>query len=129
MTSLQETNEEVQLVQAFLLNDCLMIASHIRRRKGPVRYKFQALYELDNMAIVEIKDSDAVRNTFKILMFPDSHLYQVHMYSMYNNVHMYNYGYPPKTAPDLVRSSYALFTYMYVEIQAYSAKLGIFELP
>ena len=54
-----------------------MVSSHIRRRKGPVRYKFQALYELDNMAIVEVKDSDALRNAFKILMFPDSHLYQV----------------------------------------------------
>lgn len=73
----QETNEEVQSVQAFLLNDSLMVAAHIRRRKGPVRYKFQALYELDNMAVVEVKDSDALRNAFKILMFPDSHLYQV----------------------------------------------------
>ena len=54
-----------------------MVSSHIRRRKGPVRYKFQALYELDNMAIVEVKDSDALRNALKILMFPDSHLYQV----------------------------------------------------
>jgi hypothetical protein len=75
-TYLQETNEEVQLVQAFLLNDSLMVASHIRRRKGPVRYKFQALYELDNMAVVEVKDSDTLQNAFKILMFPDSHLYQ-----------------------------------------------------
>ena len=66
------------MVQAFLLNDSLMVASHIRRRKGPVRYKFQALYELDNMAVVEMKDSDALKNAFKILMFPDSHLYQVH---------------------------------------------------
>ena len=74
---LQETSEEVQLVQAFLLNDSLMVASHTRRRKGPVRYRFQALYELDNMAVVEVKDTESVRNAFKILMFPDSHLYQV----------------------------------------------------
>lgn len=77
---LQETNEEVQIVNAFLLNDSLMVAAHIRRRKGPVRYRFQALYELDNMAVVEMKDSDTIRNAFKILMFPDSHLYQVYMY-------------------------------------------------
>ena len=54
-----------------------MVAAHIRRRKGPVRYRFQALYELDNMAVVEMKDSDAASCCFKILMFPDSHLYQV----------------------------------------------------
>lgn len=72
----QETFEPVNLVRAFLLNDSLMIGAHIRKRRGPVRYKFQALYELDNMAIVDVKDSDTVRFAFKILMFPDSHLYQ-----------------------------------------------------
>ena len=72
----QETYEAVNLVRAFLLNDSLMIGAHIRKRRGPVRYKFQALYELDNMAIVDVKDSDTVRYAFKILMFPDSHLYQ-----------------------------------------------------
>ena len=66
-------------MQAFLLNDSLMIAAHSRRRKGPVRYRFQALYELDNMAVVEVKDSDALKNAFKILMFPDSHVYQVQL--------------------------------------------------
>ena len=81
--SSQETNEEVQEVQAFLLNDSLMVAAHIRRRKGPVRYRFQALYELDNMAVVEVKDSDALRNAFKILMFPDSRLYQVFIHCVH----------------------------------------------
>ena len=78
-TDLQETHEEVQVVQAFLLNDSLMVAAHIRRRKGPVRYRFQALYELDNMAVVEVKDMEALKNAFKILMFPNSHLYQVNL--------------------------------------------------
>lgn len=72
----QENYEAVNLVRAFLLNDSLMIGAHIRKRRGPVRYKFQALYELDNMAIVDVKDSDTLRCAFKILMFPDSHLYQ-----------------------------------------------------
>ena len=74
---MQETYKELQVVQAFLLNDSLMIAAHNRRRRGPVRYRFQALYELDNMAVVEVKDSDSIKNAFKILMFPDSHLYHV----------------------------------------------------
>ncbi len=53
-----------------------MIWSLIKKRRGPVRYHFEALYELDNMAIVDVKDSDVVVNAFRILMFPDSHLYQ-----------------------------------------------------
>ena len=72
----QESYEAVQLVRAFLLNDSLMIGSLIKKRRGPVRYRFEALYELDNMAVVDVKDSDVVQNAFKILMFPDSHLYQ-----------------------------------------------------
>ena len=89
-TDLQETHEEMQVVRAFLLNDSLMVAAHIRRRKGPVRYRFQALYELDNMAVVEVKDTEALRNTFKILMFPNSHLYQVYVH-VHVHVLMYLY--------------------------------------
>lgn len=73
----QESYEALQLVRAFLLNDSLMIGSLVRlKRRGPVRYRFQALYELDSMAIVDVKDSELVSNAFKVLMFPDSHLYQ-----------------------------------------------------
>ena len=72
----QETFESVHTVQAFLLNDSLMIGTHFQKRRGPVKYMFQALYELDNMAIVDVKDSDTVQFAFKVLMFPDSHLYQ-----------------------------------------------------
>ena len=72
----QESFEELGTITAFLLNDSLMVASHIKRRRGPVRYKFQALYELDSMAIVNVKDTDTLHYAFKILMFPDSHLYQ-----------------------------------------------------
>lgn len=72
----QESCEAVQLIRAFLLNDSLMIATHTKKRRGPVRYRFQALFELDNMAVVDVSDSDAVQNAFKVHMFPDSHFYQ-----------------------------------------------------
>ena len=72
----QETFEPVNLVRAFLLNDSLMIGVTLHKRRGAVQYKFQSLYELDNMAIVDVKDSDTIRFAFKILMFPDSHMYQ-----------------------------------------------------
>ncbi len=72
----QETFEPVNLVRAFLLNDSLMIGVKLHQRRGAVQYKFQSLYELDNMAIVDVKDSDTIRFAFKILMFPDSHMYQ-----------------------------------------------------
>jgi len=70
-----ESLEPGNYVRAFLLNDSLMIATFIKRRRGPVKYKFSTLFELDNMAIVDVKE-DIIRHTFRILMFPDSHMYQ-----------------------------------------------------
>ena len=72
----RETHKELGEVRAFLLNDSLMTAVPVSKRKGPVKYTFQALFELDNMAVVDIKDTESLTMSFKILMFPDSHLYQ-----------------------------------------------------
>jgi len=44
--------------------------------RGPVRYKFHTLYELDNLAVVNVKDTNVVKNAFKLLMFPDTRLFQ-----------------------------------------------------
>ncbi|XP_064642359.1 exocyst complex component 8-like isoform X2 [Lineus longissimus] len=71
-----ETFSTIQRVHAFLLNDSIMIASWLPQRKGPVKYKYQALYELDNLAVVNVKDVGPVKNAFKILMFPDARMYQ-----------------------------------------------------
>lgn len=46
------------------------------RRRGPVKYKYQALYELDSLAVVNVKDVGQVKNSFKVLMFPDTRIYQ-----------------------------------------------------
>ena len=71
-----QTYESVQEVKAFLLNDSIMLATVKVKRRGPVLYQFQALYELDNLAIVNKKDSELVRYAFEIKMFPDSNLFQ-----------------------------------------------------
>ena len=41
-----------------------------------MRYKFHTLYELDNLAVVNVKDTNVVKNAFKLLMFPDTRLFQ-----------------------------------------------------
>lgn len=63
-------------VFGILLNDGLMISVRIENRRGPVQYRFQSMYELDNLAVVNIKEDPKVKNAFKILMFPDSRLFQ-----------------------------------------------------
>ena len=72
----RESYKELNIIRAFLLNDSLMTATFVHKRRGPVKYRFQNLYELENMAIVDVKDTDILQCAFKILMFPDSHLYQ-----------------------------------------------------
>ena len=41
-----------------------------------MRYRFQGLYELDSLAVVNVRDTGPVKHGFKILMFPESHMYQ-----------------------------------------------------
>lgn len=72
-----QTFEKIEDVRAFLLNDSLMLATSVKaKRKGPVKYHFQALYELDNLAIIDIKDTEKIKNMFEVRMFPDSHMFQ-----------------------------------------------------
>ncbi|KXJ10503.1 Exocyst complex component 8 [Exaiptasia diaphana] len=70
------TFQPKQKFHAFLLHDCMVIASSIPNRRGPVRYKFQSLFELENIAVVNVKNSEGVKDAFKILLFPETHIYQ-----------------------------------------------------
>lgn len=60
-----------------LLNDCLILAQGFPfpSRLGK-KYKFQAHYELDNIAVVNVKDM-SVKCAFKVLMFPQTKVYEV----------------------------------------------------
>lgn len=45
-------------------------------RRGPAKYKFQAQYELDSLAVVNVRDLGNVKHAFKLLAFPDSRVFQ-----------------------------------------------------
>ncbi|GAB6018556.1 exocyst complex component exo84 [Chamberlinius hualienensis] len=63
-------------IRAFLLNDSLVFTTWMPNRSGPVRYKFQVLYELDSLPVVNVKDiKNDLKNAFKILMFPEARLF------------------------------------------------------
>ena len=61
---------------AVLLNDCLILAQAFPfpSRLGK-KYKFQSLFELDNIAVVNVKDA-GFRSAFKILMFPQTKVFE-----------------------------------------------------
>lgn len=66
----------IQKVHAFLMNDCLLIATWLPNRRGTVKYKYNALYDLESFAVVNVKDNPPMKDMFKILMFPDSRIFQ-----------------------------------------------------
>ncbi|XP_068699488.1 exocyst complex component 8-like isoform X2 [Montipora foliosa] len=63
-------------VHAFLLHDSMVVASIIQNRRGPVRYKFLCLFELENVAVVNMASSEGLKYSFKVLLFPETHVYQ-----------------------------------------------------
>ncbi|XP_028295302.1 exocyst complex component 8 [Gouania willdenowi] len=66
----------IQKVHAFLMNDCLLIATWLPNRRGTVKYMYNALYDLESFAVVNVKDNPPMKDMFKILMFPDSRIFQ-----------------------------------------------------
>ncbi|TNN49125.1 Exocyst complex component 8 [Liparis tanakae] len=66
----------IQKVHAFLMNDCLLIATWLPNRRGTVKYRYNALYDLESFAVVNVKDNPPMKDMFKILMFPESRIFQ-----------------------------------------------------
>uniref|UniRef100_A0A8C5MP81 Exocyst complex component 8 n=1 Tax=Leptobrachium leishanense TaxID=445787 RepID=A0A8C5MP81_9ANUR len=64
----------IQKVHAFLMNDCLLIATALPNRRG--MYKYNALHNLDDLAVVNVKENPPMKDMFKILMFPESRIFQ-----------------------------------------------------
>ncbi|KAJ7342247.1 hypothetical protein JRQ81_009938 [Phrynocephalus forsythii] len=65
---------QIQKVHAFLLNDCLLVAAWLPNRRGT--YRYDAVYPLDGLAVVNVKDNPPMKDMFKLLMFPESRLFQ-----------------------------------------------------
>ncbi|XP_062895910.1 exocyst complex component 8 [Mobula hypostoma] len=72
-----ESAAQLQRVHAFLMNDCLLVAAWLPGRRGAgLRYRFDAVYQLDSFAVVNVKDAGPMRDMFKVLMFPDTRVFQ-----------------------------------------------------
>ncbi|XP_033223008.1 exocyst complex component 8 [Belonocnema kinseyi] len=65
-------------IHAYLFNDVLMVASWLATgaRRGPPRYKMQAVYDLQSLAVVNVRDLGTVKLAFKLLAFPDTRVFQ-----------------------------------------------------
>ncbi|XP_015927483.1 exocyst complex component 8 [Parasteatoda tepidariorum] len=65
-------------VYCVLLDEGLMFATKVEDSRGPMQYRYQALYELDGLAVVNVKEELSIKNAFKVLMFPEVRVLQCH---------------------------------------------------
>jgi hypothetical protein len=67
----------IQPIFAILLNDGLIVSTIIppNASRNQKKYKFQAIYELDNIAVINVKDPN-FETAFKILMFPTTKVFR-----------------------------------------------------
>ncbi|XP_053982638.1 exocyst complex component 8 [Hylaeus anthracinus] len=65
-------------VHAYLFNDVLLIASWLANgnRRGPPKFKMQAVYNLESLAVVNVRDLGTVKWAFKLLVFSDTRVFQ-----------------------------------------------------
>ena len=69
-------NTALHRVHGYLMNDGFMVATWIPNRRGAVRFKYSCLYELDSLAVVNVRDFGGLKYAFKLLVFPDARLFQ-----------------------------------------------------
>nr|CAD7398301.1 unnamed protein product [Timema cristinae] len=69
-------NTALHRVHGYLFSDGFMITCWIPNRRGPVRYKFDMMYELGCLAVVNVRDMGTVKTAFKLLAFPDTRVFQ-----------------------------------------------------
>uniref|UniRef100_A0A131YRP1 Exocyst complex component 8 n=1 Tax=Rhipicephalus appendiculatus TaxID=34631 RepID=A0A131YRP1_RHIAP len=75
MMEVREDGPECK-IYVVLLSDGLLLADWLPHRRGTVQYRFQMLYELDNLAVVNVKEDQKSKNCFKILTFPHARQFQ-----------------------------------------------------
>lgn len=69
-------NTALHRCHAFLFTDILMVTTWISDRRGPAKFKYECIYELGSLAVVNVRDLGNVKYAFKLLVFPDTRLFQ-----------------------------------------------------
>lgn len=76
-----DENTALQRMHAYLFNDCLMLTCWITNRRGPSRYKFLTSYPISTLAVVNVRDLGTVKQAFKVLVFPDTRVFQCNSFA------------------------------------------------
>jgi len=73
-----DTNEHsaIHRVHIYLTNDSIIIATWLREKRGPVRFKLSSQYALSSCAMVNVRDLAGISNAWKLLVTPEPRLFQ-----------------------------------------------------
>jgi len=63
-------------VHIYLTNDSIIIATWLRERRGPVRFKISSEYAISGCAMVNVRDLAGIANAWKLLVTPEPRLFQ-----------------------------------------------------
>merc|ERR1719350_77543 len=69
-------NSALHRVHGYLCNDSLIIATWLREKRGPVRFKMSSIYPMSSIAMVNVRDLAGVKHAWKLLVTPDPRLFQ-----------------------------------------------------
>ncbi|XP_060528320.1 exocyst complex component 8 [Cylas formicarius] len=69
-------NTALKFVHVYLFNDGLMVTTRNTRGRGLMKFAFESFYELASLAVVNVRDLGNVKHAFKLLIFPDTRVFQ-----------------------------------------------------
>ncbi|CAH1988918.1 unnamed protein product [Acanthoscelides obtectus] len=69
-------NTALKTVHIYLFNDGVMVTNRNSNSRGLMKYIFETMYDLTSLAVVNVRDLGNVKQAFKLLIFPDTRVFQ-----------------------------------------------------
>lgn len=69
-------NNTIKTVHAYLFTDGFMTTCRNTVNRSLMKYTFEVMYELGGLAVVNVRDIGSTKHQFKLLIFPDTRVFQ-----------------------------------------------------
>ncbi|KAJ8958912.1 hypothetical protein NQ318_019681 [Aromia moschata] len=69
-------NTSLKTVHVYLFTDGCMITTRNTNNRGLMKYVYEIMYDLSSLAVVNVRDLGNVKHAFKLLIFPDTRVFQ-----------------------------------------------------
>ncbi|CAG9859377.1 unnamed protein product [Phyllotreta striolata] len=69
-------NTALKIVHVYLFTDSFMITTRNSNSRGLMKYIYESIYDLSSLAVVNVRDLGNVKHAFKLLIFPDTRVFQ-----------------------------------------------------